>query len=126
MSSRISKRAGLAAVALLAACQSGEDGQTSEGARRETQPLYCAVGPGTHAAPDCRLEIVEDADSRVLILSLPHGAFRRVRVAQDGTLSAADGALDARTARVGDFIGVVFGAERYAVPVRALGLLPPQ
>jgi hypothetical protein len=118
MSSPTFRRAALAGSLLLTACQRSEEG-ASESAERDMQPIYCALGAG-RAAPDCRMEIVEDAQSRVLILSMPDGALRRLRVGEDGALSTADGTLDARTARVGAFVGVVLGDERYAVPTSAL------
>jgi len=91
-----------------------------EGVSDDRPRVYCAVGQAALLAQDCRLETVEDAESRVLILYRPDGGFRRLRVGPDGGLQAADGAVDARVARNGGVVGVLFGDERYAVPVSAL------
>jgi len=66
------------------------------------------------------MEAVEDGEGRILILSRPDGGFRRVRIAADGRLGAADGSLEARVAGTDRAIGIVFGEERYSVPATAL------
>jgi hypothetical protein len=139
MSTPTFKRAGLASLFLLAACGKAPSGEPAgNGASMSRSPveaiktwvddvaddrprIFCAIGEGASLAQDCRFETIEDAESRVLILFRPDGGFRRLRVGGDGALRAADGALEARTARNGAVIGVLFGDERYAVPASALG-----
>lgn len=139
MSSPISRIAGLVGALLVGACgQAPTDEPVGnraappqsaiqvvkdwvKGVKDERARIFCSVGEGASLAEDCRIETVEDARSRVLILSLPDGGFRRLRVGADGTLGAADGVVEPRTARNGNVIGVVFGDEHYAVPVSALG-----
>lgn len=133
----------LALALLLAACRSASPADEPANAATSASPVEavrqwvagigderaripCALGAGAPFAPDCRIEIVEDARGRLLILSRPDGAFRRVRIGADGTPGAADGAAEPRTARSGDTIGIAFGDERYAVPVAALGGAPPR
>lgn len=139
MSSPTSKVAGLASALLLAACSQApsEEGAANaaapakspvealktwvDGVSDERARIFCAIGEAATLAQDCRIETVEDAESRILILSRPDGGFRRLRVGKDGALISADGAVEPRTARNGSVIGVLFGDERYAVPVVALG-----
>jgi len=139
MFSRTSKTVGLAGALLLAACgkappQGGVANASApadspveaiktwvEGVQDERPRIFCSIGEGASLAQDCRIETIEDAASRVLILSRPDGGFRRLRIARDGALVAADGAVEPRTARHGSVIAVLFGDEHYAVPVSALG-----
>lgn len=88
---------------------------------RDTIP--CAMREGEALAADCRIDIVEDARGHVLILSTPAGGFRRFRVATDGTVSAADGAEEARTVADAVHMLIAVGSERYAVP---LAMLAPE
>jgi anaerobic selenocysteine-containing dehydrogenase len=140
MSSRTFNKAALAAALLLAAC--GEQPPAAEGAANRAAPepstvealknwakgtpddprplIFCAVGEGVKAARDCRIEVVREKEGRTLILSLPDGGFRRVRVSRDGQVSAADGAVEPRTGGNATTIGIIFGDERYAVPVSLL------
>lgn len=97
-----------------------------EGAGDPRERIYCGLGADAPVAQDCRMEIVTDAKGRTLVLSRPEGGFRRVRVAADGKLSAADGAVEARIAGTERAIGVVFGGERYSVPKAALGAAAPK
>jgi hypothetical protein len=143
MSLRTSEAFGLAsALLLLAGCGGSPQGEAvGNAAAASTSPIeavkswvigvadkreriYCAIGEAAPLAQDCRIETVEDIESRILILSRPDGGFRRVRVGEGGALVAADGAVEARTARHGTAIAVLFGEERYAVPVTALGAAP--
>lgn len=142
MSLRTSEALGLAgALLLLAGCGGGSPQAEGNSAAPSKSPIeavkswvsgvadkreriYCAIGEAAPLAQDCRIETVEDIESRILILSRPDGGFRRVRVGEGGALVAADGAVEARTARHGTAIAVLFGEERYAVPVTALGAAP--
>ena len=136
MSSRISDRLALAgALLLLAACGAAPPGEgsgdkaspvdkvqnwvTGLGDRRDIIP--CAMRDDGSLGAQCRIEIIEDARSRVLILSAPDGGFRRVRVATDGSISAADGADEVRTVSDADHVLIGIKGERYAVPLAALG-----
>ncbi|MBB5986360.1 hypothetical protein [Sphingobium lignivorans] len=91
-----------------------------DGATDGRTRIPCAMGRDAPLAEDCRIETVEDAQGRVFILSRPDGGFRRVRLDADGTLAAADGAIEPRTARSGSAVAILFGEERYALPVSAL------
>jgi hypothetical protein len=144
MSTRISETLGLAGalLLLLAGCGGSPPGEGTgnvaapaqspieavkswvDGVADKRPRIFCAVGAAAPLAQDCRIETVEDLQSRILILSRPDGGFRRVRVSADGALVAADGAVGARTARHGSAIAVLFGEERYAVPITALGSAP--
>jgi len=135
MCSRISDRCAAAgAFLLLAACsgappadEAGEAASPVQAVKnwitgmddgRDTIP--CAMREEDVLAKDCRIEMVADARGRVLILSTPTGGFRRFRVGTDGTLSAADGAADARAVSDAVHMLVAVGSERYAVPLNAL------
>jgi hypothetical protein len=135
MSTPTSRPSALIGTLLLAACGPASDGGDPRdlvqrtGARitgwfageADDRPrVHCASAADRPLAADCRLERLADADGMLLILSRPDGGFRRLRMAADGALSAADGAIEARSVRTASAIGVAIGAERYAVP---LGML---
>ena len=139
MSTPTSRSVALAGALLLAACQqtsrdadAGNNALPTQSAvhevkdwiagreddRRET--IACRYGADAALARDCRIEMVDDAQGRTLILSRPDGRFRRVRLGADGTLAAADGAVEARITSTAGAINVSFGDELYAVPLSAV------
>ncbi len=97
-----------------------------EGGGDTRERIYCGLGADASVTQDCRMELVTDAKGRTLILSRPDGSFRRVRIAADGKLSTADGALEARVALTDHAIGIVFGDERYSLSKAALGAAAPK
>jgi len=134
MSTRISDRSAAAgALCLLAACNGASPADepagrspvetvrtwvTGLGDRRDL--IACAMREGAPLAGDCRIEILDDAHGRVLILSTPDGGFRRMRLAADGAISAADGADEVRTVSDARHVLVAIAGERYAVPLAVL------
>jgi hypothetical protein len=78
--------------------------------------LLCAVEGYEGFAPACSVERHYDASGLLLIVRLPDGGFRRLRVA-DGALVAADGAEQARVTPAGEgAVEVAIGDARVRLP----------
>ncbi|WP_448500765.1 hypothetical protein [Sphingomonas sp.] len=78
--------------------------------------LLCAVEGYEGFAPACSVERHYDANGLLLIVRLPDGGFRRLRVA-DGAVVAADGAEPAEVMPVGEgAVDVVIGDARVRLP----------
>ncbi len=127
----------LAGAMLLAACQKAPTSEEATDAPKAVSPveavkgwvagmsderprIYCAIGAAAALAQDCRVEVIEDARGRMLLLSRPDGGFRRIRLAADNGMSAADGAAEPKFARSGNIAGILFENERYAVPMNLI------
>lgn len=75
----------------------------------------CATGPGA-LKPDCTAERVRTDKGWVLTLRHPDGHFRRVLVADDNRVTAADGAQPATVTPDGDHIAIAISGDRYRLP----------
>ncbi len=83
----------------------------------EADRIECAIGGAPEFARDCAVE--HSADATRLMLRHPNGGFRRLDVASDGTLSAADGADVASGHPLADGrLEVSIGNDRYRLPAR--------
>lgn len=126
MSMRISSA--VAAGLLLAAC-SGEQaadnvasGEVAGNAATASDDgkLLCAIEGYEGFTPACSIERHYDARGLLLIVRLPDGGFRRLRVA-DGALTAADGSVPAQVTPAGDgTIEVAIGEMRVRLPAAIL------
>ncbi len=139
MSTLISRISGLGGALLLAACQqAAPQGEAKDKAVAPASPIEtvkrwvegvsddrpkvaCAMSPADPLAQDCPVETLEDAQSRVVVVYRPDGGFRRLRVGAKGEIVAADGALEVRSARTDQAVGVMIDGERYALPLAVLG-----
>ena len=106
----------LASLLLLASC-----GQSGEGVPDEAQErIACALEGSQQFTENCGLERAMVEGTQVLVVRHPNGGFRRLEVSKDGqTLSAADGAEVAQSARKDDRWEVILGEHRYVIPVKA-------
>jgi hypothetical protein len=78
--------------------------------------LLCAVEGYEGFAPACSVERHYDANGLLLIVRLPDGGFRRLRVA-DGAFVAADGAEPAEVTPAGEgTVEVAIGDARVRLP----------
>jgi len=104
----------LALVVLLAACEG-----TSPDAPVGPAPakIACALGREARLAPVCGVTRARQGDSIILTLTAPDGGFRRVSIAANGGVEAADGAQKAQLGRgpAGE-IEVAIAADRYLLP----------
>lgn len=75
------------------------------------------VACGADLAQTCTVERVPDGDGQLLTLRHADGGFRRLRIARDGGVSAADGAEPATIVAPGaDGVEVTIGDSRYRLP----------
>ena len=107
--------AGLAFL-MLAAC-SGEEPVAQE--EVATTALDCALDGSAEWSPDCRAEMVEDEGRVILVAHHPDGAFRRLELHPDGSVSAADGADKAVSTASDGALEVRVAQDRYRIPVGA-------
>ncbi|WP_245978563.1 hypothetical protein [Aurantiacibacter xanthus] len=99
----------------LAGCGSANGDELPEGAVM----VECAVGGAGSFAPDCSMELHEDADGRIAILRHPDGGFRRFQLGVPGEgLITADGMEQAEVVPGDGMVEVRVGADRYRLPIR--------
>ena len=79
--------------------------------------VACALGRDAKLASVCGVTRARQGGRTVLTLTAPDGGFRRVSVAPDGAVEAADGAQKAQLGRgpAGE-IEVAIAADRYLLP----------
>ena len=107
------RSAALSAAFLLAACAAEQPGAAAE-------RIDCRPQGAAEFAPACSLDIFDDAQGRILTLRKADGGFRRLRIAADGSVAAADGAERAQVANLPDGgIEVEIGGDRFRLPARA-------
>lgn len=83
----------------------------------EADRIECATGGAAEFARDCAIE--RSADGAVLTIHHADGGFRKLSVAPDGTVSAADGADVATGHPLADGrLEVGIGGDRYRLPAR--------
>ena len=100
-------------VLMLAAC-SGEAGS----AENSGQTIECALAGAASFAPDCSMELHEDADGRTAVLRHPDGGFRRFQLGVPGEgLITADGMEEAEVVPGDGMVEVRVGADRYRLPI---------
>ncbi len=99
---------------LLAAC--GSPAEDKVAAAAPDDRIECAVGGATEFTKSCA---VEKGEATVLVLRHEDGGFRRIDLAPDGTISAADGSepADGKALSDGRF-ELVLGSDRYRLPPR--------
>ena len=106
--------AGLAALTL-AGCGSASGDELPEGAVM----VECAVAGAGSFAPDCSMELHEEADGRTAILRHPDGGFRRFQLGVPGQgLITADGMEQAEVVPGEGMVEVRVGADRYRLPIK--------
>jgi hypothetical protein len=109
------RHAALIALLAVAGCGGAHDDKVADA--RPDARIECAMTADGPFDKSCALESASDRKS--LILWHKDGGFRRITVADDGTLSAADGAdaISGTTLPDGRF-EIVAGTERYRLPPR--------
>ena len=110
MSMRTSSTAAL--LLLTTAC--GPGAPSGSAASKAPERIVCAHG-GDPLAPDC----VAEHDGDVLTIRFADGGFRRMLLASDGLLSAADGADAPTLTRNADGTALIsIGGDRFAIADR--------
>ena len=100
----------------LAACGSG-DATDPRAASGNEDAIDCRVRGADGFERACTLEAREGEAGRLLILHYPDGGFRRLLVADDGAILAADGAERALAAETEDGrIRVSLGGDDFLLP----------
>ena len=120
------KRLLLAPVLLLAACGSGETSNLQGNGAAAPPPgqpdnrIDCRPA-GTEAfLRACTVDSTETPRGRVLTIRKADGGFRRLLIAGDGGISAADGAEAAHVTPLGQAgTEVEIGGDRFRLPARA-------
>ena len=84
-------------------------------AQAATPHFPCATGTAP-LRPDCTAERTRTAQGWIVTLRHPDGHFRRLKVGDDGTVAAADGAEPARATTAGGEIEVAVAGDRYRLP----------
>ena len=79
--------------------------------------LECALDGSARWSPDCRAEMVQDEGRVILVAHHPDGAFRRLELHPDGSVSAADGADKAVSTLSDGAVEVRVAQDRYRIPV---------
>lgn len=98
----------------LAACGAKEENKVATAAPDDR--IDCAVNGATDFSKSCA---VETGEGTLLILHHADGGFRRIDLAPDGTLSAADGSDAAGGTMLADGrFELVIGGDRYRLPPR--------
>jgi hypothetical protein len=111
MSLRISS---LCLALILAGC--GSKGEDKVAAAAPDDRIECAVGRATAFAKTCA---VERGEGTILVLRHEGGGFRRIDLAADGTISAADGSDEAQGKPLPDGrFELTLGRDRYRLPPR--------
>jgi hypothetical protein len=99
-------------LALVAGCH-----RTSSIDVPEADRIDCATGGATEFSRDCALE--RSTDAGVLTIHHADGGFRKLNVDPDGTITAADGAIEATGHPLADGrLEVEVGGDRYRLPSR--------
>lgn len=84
---------------------------------RATVPIACALAGADAFAQTCSVDRVRHGNSSLLTLYAPGGGFRRITVANDGAIAAADGS---EPALVGNGprgeVEVRIAGDRYRLP----------
>lgn len=119
MSMRISSATAM--ILLLAACgrQNPEGDADARARAADAGQIECAAAGENRFRRDCTVERSRDeAGALILTVSHPDGAFRRLRVVDDGRgVVAADGAEEAQVSLMeGGGIEVGLAGERYRLP----------
>ncbi len=79
--------------------------------------VECALAGAASFAPDCSMELHEDADGRAVIVRHPDGGFRRFQLGVPGRgLITADGMEQAEVIPEDGVVEVQVGADRYRLP----------
>lgn len=99
---------------ILSAC--GSKGEDKVGAATPDDRIDCAVGGAPDFVKACA---VEPGEGTILVLRHAGGGFRRIDLAADGTISAADGsdAAGGKPLPDGRF-ELTLGSDRYRLPPR--------
>lgn len=83
----------------------------------EADRIDCATDGATEFSRDCGIE--RGADAAMLTIHHADGGFRKLAVALDGTITAADGASEAIGHPLADGrLEVEIGGDRYRLPPR--------
>jgi len=77
--------------------------------------VACATG-GRPLAADCTVDRASGDGGTLLTIRHADGGFRRLLLASDGTIRAADGALPAKVTVAGGVSDVTIGDARYKIP----------
>lgn len=88
-------------------------GTPAEGA---DERIVCWVG-GAAMAQDCTVDRTTDGGASVLTIRHPDGGFRRLKIAADGAVTAADGAVPAEVTTRDGIADVTVGDARYRLPL---------
>lgn len=109
----------LAAVLLLAGCDSGGD-RNALPPQGEVRQVACALDGAATFQQRCTTEKTSGAEGTILTIRHPDGGFRRFRILPDGRgLEAADGFDETRISLLSDKrIEVDAGDDRYILPAR--------
>lgn len=135
MSLQIFKPTSLIALALLAGCGGGGDGESGSLAlplaTEQTGPLPagraavigCAIGAGAALSQSCTIERAGHTgdDLFLFVLRLPDGGFWRVRQSGDGQFATADGADRLIQSRDASGIMLTVRGMRFLVPSALVG-----
>ena len=81
--------------------------------------LECALDGSAEWSSDCRAEMVQDEGRVILVAHHPDGAFRRLELHSDGSVSAADGADKAVSTMSDGAVEVSVAQDRYRIPAGA-------
>lgn len=114
----------LATCLLLAACGGQGPDEDARGRAADAGRIECAAANENTLRRDCTVERSKDeTGTLILTVSHPDGAFRRLRVVDDGRgVIAADGAEEARVSLLGGGgIEVGIAGERYRLPATIKG-----
>ncbi|WP_238475417.1 hypothetical protein [Sphingomonas cavernae] len=112
----------MGACLLLTAC--GGQGAGEDAGAADAGRIECAAAGESAFRSDCTVErSKDDAGALILTVSHPDGAFRRLRVVDDGRgVVAADGAEEAQVSVIaGGGIEVSLAGERYRLPATIKG-----
>lgn len=109
---------------LLAACGGEAPDEDARARAADAGRIECAAAGEARFRRDCTVERSKDeTGALILTVSHPDGAFRRLRVVDDGRgVVAADGAEEARVSLLdGGGIEVSLAGERYRLPATIKG-----
>lgn len=113
MSSRIFSL-GVALTLTLTACGAAPEDKVATAAPDDR--IECALGGAAAFAADCA---IERGEGNRLVLRHADGGFRRIDLATDGTISAADGSDQPGGAMLPDGrFELTLGSDRYRLPPR--------
>lgn len=99
---------------VLAACESKEEDKVALAAPDDL--IECAVDGAAEFLKAC---VVEKGEGTILVLRHEGGGFRRIDLAVDGTISAADGSDEAGGKPLADGrFELTLGSDRYRLPPR--------